>query len=162
MLTDSPSVLGSNGINPFDSQRYVELHTYKHGKHGDVTIVTTPVHRIKKYAIKAQTLKDTALKDDRVYRELRVLHRLSSMESKHFVQLHDWWKWRSDEDETQMAYLLEYGGEMTLSALKSCTQLDFKSILFQVLFTLHVAQVITLLNDLTRIERLWLRAQRPS
>ena len=136
------------------------------GKHADVFIVTSdhsPFSKTlkkeeRKYAVKRQEIKDPKKKSDKAYREVRIFHHLKQLQEKNecfnFVQLKDWVKTNSsslpfsdeeemdtgkDEQITFMLMVLEYGGE-PLANMKSMNCRQFISVVFQVIFALHIAQ----------------------
>lgn len=147
MLTDTPTKLGENGINKIGSSYLLLEKDSASGKHADVFFISTP-NRNTELAVKRQYVHSPANRKDRTYRELRILHSLSQLSCEHFVSMIDWFKVRNEDDKENegdcddqvMHYVMEYV-DLTLNDLKEMTLLEFKSILFQILYALYLAQV---------------------
>jgi len=86
---------------------------------------------------------------DKAYRELRIFEELNKLKEKseyfpnkesNFVNFFDWWKVRDDMSRDHvMHYVMEYA-ESTLNDIRLVTLYQYKCILFQILFSLYVAQ----------------------
>lgn len=132
-----------------DSQR-------RGGKFGIVYPAESKQSPGKIYAIKEQIIGDPKSVQETAYRELLILERLSRLrdeqECVNFVGLREWfkeWKNEDDNDDQQsiddqqqqqaLSFVLEFA-DVPLSKRSKLTLIEFKSIVFQVLFALACAQ----------------------
>jgi serine/threonine protein kinase len=153
----SVGTLSPRTVNLLKSPKELSTEILKHkkfklngksaaGKHATVDFATrTPS---SKYAIKNQFIKSPANIADRAYRELKILEELNTLKEKeyypnkdsNFISVLDWWKAKDDDtEEPIMHYVLECA-DITLADVKQLSLYDFKCILFQILFALHIAQ----------------------
>ncbi|KAL0488614.1 serine/threonine protein kinase [Acrasis kona] len=102
-------------------------------------------------AIKTQAIVEPKNIDEAAYRELKILKALARLKRSgkcaNFVEIHDHFKTTGDENLNEdpnqhyMNYMLERGDTNLQTFLTKEIPLDtFKSILFQIIFGLHIAQ----------------------
>lgn len=149
-ILETPSKLGSHGKNKLLTDYEVIVDNIEKGKHGEVFFVETP-NRTKKLALKRQIVQDKHSNQDRSYREFRILEQLGKLKTDTFVCLVDWFKihpplfpgdLEDHEDEEYFHLVLEYVEETFYSKRKEgpLSIEEFKCILFEILFALHIAQ----------------------
>lgn len=146
---ETPTKLGSHGTEYRLKSFQFQERKREGGKHGEVHFIATPTKQTQ-VAIKTQFIKSPSNCEDKAYRELRIFQALDSLKCPNFISLMDWFKIRNSpftelatskkNNQPQFLHLVMECAETTLFDLKLLNISELRSILFQVLFTLHIAQ----------------------